>query len=176
MGVKIKVDTLSSFLNKLEKAKQLDTLCDKIASEVANKGKRMAEDKYSDSNVSRANVIVDKISDKNYSIIASGEGLSFEEYGTGYPGLYSNYPKDKLPTDTITFESAGRQRSTQGWDYYYDNPDTKVTIDGKKGWFLGDNFVEGQEAGKQMYETSVDLRNETIQIAKQIIKEFIQDE
>ena len=76
--------------------------------------------------------------------------IAFDEFGTGF---YANgtYP-GKLPTQRITFTSAGKKRSTNGWDYYYDNEDTKKEIGRVKGWFTPNGvFHIGQNANATMY-------------------------
>ena len=81
-----------------------------IAQVVAEKGAEIAQGYYG----GKANVQAVKISETESSIEATGEGLMFREFGTGRPGQMSGYPTDKLPSETINFESAGKERSTDG--------------------------------------------------------------
>lgn len=77
--------------------------------------------------------------------------IAFDEFGTGFYAKGS-YP-GKLPTQVITFTSAKKTRSTMGWDYYYDNPDTKRTYGQVKGWFTPNGtFHIGQNANATMYK------------------------
>ena len=50
-------------------------------------------------------------------IYVVGEGIAFDEFGTGFyaDGTY----KGKKPTQTLVFESVGFTQTTNGWDYYY---------------------------------------------------------
>lgn len=162
---------LNNFMRRLDKAKRLENSRDNISSAVADKGVEVAKSAYTVSGISRADVFKEKAGIGEYDVIAQGEGLSFDEYGTGFyaDGTY----KGKLPTQPITFESAGETRTTQGWDYYYDNPDTKVEIDGKKGWMLGSNFMTGNTAGNQMYNTSIELGEQAPEVVKEIVKDLL---
>lgn len=162
---------LNNFMRKLKQVKQIEIVASSISSAVADKGVELARTAYLGSDVSRAVVSKETSYDGDYAVVAQGYGLAFEEYGTGYyaEGTYGG----KLPTQTITFESAGQIRSTQGWDYYYDNPDTKITIGGNKGWLLGSNFIIGKNAGNQMYNTSVELGEKAVEIAKVIVKDLL---
>lgn len=162
---------LNNFMRRLEKVKRLETVKEKVSSDVADKGVESARTAYLGLGVSRAEVSKEISVDGDYAVVAIGDGLAFEEYGTGYyaEGTY----KGKLPTQTITFESAGQTRSTQGWDYYYDNPDTKITVGGTKGWMLGSNFMTGNVAGNQMYNTSVELGEQAPQVVEKVVKELL---
>lgn len=76
--------------------------------------------------------------------------IAFNEFGTGFYAK-GTYP-GKLPTQLISFTSAKKTRSTKGWVYYYDNPDTKVTHGGIKGWMTPNGlFHTGQVANSTMY-------------------------
>lgn len=77
--------------------------------------------------------------------------IAFEEFGTGYyaSGSYLG----ELPTQKITFTSAGKTHSTKGWEYYYPNKDTKRTYGGMKGWLTPNGvFHIGQKANSTMYK------------------------
>lgn len=76
--------------------------------------------------------------------------IAFDEFGTGF--YASSYP-GKLPTQNITFTSAGKKRSTKGWVYYYPNEDTKVTHGGMKGWVTPNGtFHIGNNPNATMYK------------------------
>lgn len=76
--------------------------------------------------------------------------IAFDEFGTGFYAKGS-YP-GKLPTQKITFTSAKKKRSTNGWVYYYDNPDTKVIHGGVYGWMTPNGlFHIGQMPNATMY-------------------------
>ena len=69
-----------------------------------------------------------------------------------------------MPTQTLTFISPKRKagdtrpprvNTTHGWEYYYDNPETKVL----GGWFMGKGgFTRGQVASMRMYRTAKSLK------------------
>lgn len=78
--------------------------------------------------------------------------IAFDEFGTGFYAKGS-YP-GKLPPSTlkISFTSAKKKRSTNGWEYYYPNPDTKREYGRIKGWFTPNGtFHIGQNANATMY-------------------------
>ena len=76
--------------------------------------------------------------------------IAFDEFGTGFYAKGS-YP-GQLPTQRITFTSAKKKRSTNGWEYYYDNPDTKVIHGGIYGWHTPNGtFHIGNNANATMY-------------------------
>ncbi len=95
-------------------------------------------------------------------IIASGSGIAYDEYGTGLVG--EGTYEGELPTQTLTFESPKRKswdsrppriNTTHGWEYYYDNPETKMS----GGWFtVFGGFVRGQVASMRMYRTAKSLK------------------
>lgn len=114
-----------------------------------------------------------KVSEPQYydgglNIYATGRYISFDEFGTGIYARGSY--KGDLPTQTITFTSAGYSQTTKGWEYYYDwkgpegkNP--KDLVDGRLGWWTGGNlgFQEGKGASNRFYDAC--------QIIKDKIKE-----
>lgn len=139
---------------------------------ISEKMLAIAKEEYA--GVSSANLATD-IQGNRVTLTASGRGLMFIEFGTGLTGLQSGYPKENLPTGTIWFERTPKAKDgeqigydfTQGWEYYYDNPRTKVL----GGWFLGKKFTTGEVAGMQMFNTMKRVR-EYIQtdLAKDIRK------
>lgn len=108
--------------------------------------------------------------DKGFTIYAKGYGISFDEFGTG--AYAQNSYKGKLPTQSITFTTiVGRDESgqaikghmtTNGWEYYYDNPYTKDIINGRLGWWVGSNlgFQEGRMASNKFYDACQEIKRE----------------
>lgn len=139
-----------------------------IAESVANAGVAIARQKYMSTNVE-----VGKTRAKagECKVYARAKGLFYTEYGTGLIGK-GTYPDDsKLPKETRKFESPkGVPQTTQGWEYYYPNPDTKEY----GGWWYGEDykqFTQGQPAGAQMFHAAQELRKITPEIVKKRIKE-----
>ena len=156
---------LKNYRQKLERMKA--KLESGVSQAVAERGKSIAEGYYG----GKATVEAVRVSETESVIEATGAGLMFREYGTGRPGEMSGYPTDRLPKDTITFQSAGKERTTKGWEYYYNNPDTKVTVNGVEGWYFGKTFMVGDSAGMEMFHTSEDLRNDLKDIVRDYLKE-----
>lgn len=87
---------------------------------------------------------VDSQTDENKgTIIASGKGIAYVEYGTGLVGegtYEGETPKSGVPI-------------TGDWKYYYDSPHKILG-----GWFYGKTFTRGRVAGMQMFNTAKSLR------------------
>ena len=139
----------------------------------ANKSKKKDHPDY---NVSKledrfAEIFLDKLKVK-YVRQFEAKDIAYHEFGTGIYAQGSYPDNSKLPTQTLTFESPkGKQQTTQGWEYYYKNPDTKRSIGGKAGWFIGNGvFVTGNVAGAEVYYTSKALREDASKIAKKAYK------
>lgn len=154
---------LKEFQRRLKKFNIGKQFADTVADSVADRGVEIAREEYKGENV---DVRKETLGNGETQIVASGKGLAYMEFGTGEyaKGTYQG----KLPTETISFESPkGKPQSTQGWEYYYPNEDTKTTIGGKHGWFLGNGvFTTGKVAGNQMFYTGDRLKQEIPTIVK----------
>lgn len=152
MSKVVRQNDLNRFYGKLYNIRNVAETATEL---IADNGEKIAKSEYAGIN----SVQVTKDIDENSAVIsASGDSVAYIEYGTGLVGQ-GTYKGD-LPTQTLTFESpkdSGRINTTQGWEYYYDNPQTKVL----GGWFFGRgyaNFTRGQVAGNQMFNTAKSLR------------------
>ena len=142
---------LQSFVDKLKNYKIQNNLINKALNLIGKKMVEIAEWEYADYEHIKFNA---SIENNHLTFKANGRGIAYIEFGTGLVGEQSGYPKDKLPTQTLIFESPkGEQQITQGWEYYYNNPKTKIL----GGWFFGSLFTRGQVAGMQM----LNIMNET---------------
>lgn len=152
MSKVVRQNDLNRFYGKLYNIRNIAETATEL---IADNGEKIAKSEYAGIN----SVQVTKDIDENNAVIsASGDSVAYIEYGTGLVGQ-GTYKGD-LPTQTLTFESpkdSGKINTTQGWEYYYDNPQTKVL----GGWFFGrgySNFTRGQVAGNQMFNTAKSLR------------------
>ena len=152
MSKVVRRNDLNRFYGKLHNIRNVAETATEL---IADNGEKIAKNEYAGIN----SVQVIKDIDGNSAVIsANGDSVAYIEYGTGLVGQ-GTYKGD-LPTQTLTFESpkdSGRINTTQGWEYYYDNPRTKVL----GGWFFGrgySNFTRGQVAGNQMFNTAKSLR------------------
>lgn len=152
MSKVVRRNDLNRFYGKLQNIRNVAETATEL---IADNGEKIAKSEYAGIN----SVQVIKDIDGNSAVIsANGDSVAYIEYGTGLVGQ-GTYKGD-LPTQTLTFESpkdSGRINTTQGWEYYYDNPRTKVL----GGWFFGrgySNFTRGQVAGNQMFNTAKSLR------------------
>lgn len=165
MSRNIDLSGLKNVRDKLQRLKAITN--DDIVMAVAERGKDIAQSRYDGDVI----VTTESLGGGKAKVIASGEKVAFYEYGYGIEGRDSGY-QGKLPTEPLTFESAGNTHTTQGWEYYYPNPKTKRTVDGQKGWFHNKKFVVGRPAQAQMWKTANELENgKAIQAIKELMKE-----
>lgn len=165
MSRNIDLSGLKNVRDKLQRLKAITN--DDIVMAVAERGKDLAQSKYGGDIV----VTTENIGNGRAKVIASGEKVAFYEYGYGVEGRDSAY-QGQLPTEPITFESAGNTHTTQGWEYYYPNSKTKRTVGGQEGWFHNRQFVTGQPAQAQMWRTANELeQGEAKQAVEQLFKE-----
>lgn len=166
MSRNIDLSGLKNVRDKLQRLKAITN--DDIAMAVAERGKDLAQSKYDGDVV----VTAESLGGGKAKVIASGEKVAFYEYGYGVEGRDSAY-KGQLPTEPITFESAGNTHTTQGWEYYYPNSKTKRTnAKGEQGWFHNKKFVTGQSAQAQMWRTANELKQgEAKKAIEQLFKE-----
>lgn len=144
-----------------------------LVKNIVNDGTQRLKTEYS-FNLSIQGIDVDGIVfDNRGRIYAEGKEVAFEEFGTGKVGEQSNYPKELLPKQKITFMLANHQQVTNGWEYYYiPKPNiTKKQYNGEYGWFYKKQFTKGIPAGKQVYTTAIYLKNNLSNIAKKTIRE-----
>lgn len=148
----------------------------KLVKEIVEEGKWIAMSEYGSSGVTSVNVKSTYNKNGEGTISAEGQGVAYIEFGTGTQGQNSNYPREKLPTQTIEFESPkGSPQSTQGWEYNYDNDQTKVKDEegNVRGWYFNGQFTDGRKAGMQMYRTSKELRSKLPSIAKKVMSKEV---
>lgn len=163
MKIKITNNNLQRFSNKLNV--DFSDLSNNLADSIAQEGVEIAKGYYAGTKI---DVSVEPLEAGHNRVVASGDQVAYMEFGTGEyaRGTYQG----KLPTQPITFTTSSKKTiTTNGWEYYYNNPDTKVTVNGKKGWYLNNNaFVTGRPAGNQMFYTSQDLRSRIKKIVKNL--------
>ena len=165
MSRNIDLSGLKNVRDKLQRLKAITN--DDIAMAVAERGKDLAQSKYGGDVV----VTAESLGGGKAKVIASGEKVAFYEFGYGVEGRDSAY-KGQLPTNPLTFESAGNIHTTQGWEYYYPNSKTKRTVGGQQGWFHNKEFVTGQPAQAQMWRTANELeQGEAKKAIEQLFKE-----
>lgn len=155
---------LNNFKNKLNKL-QYD-IKDKVAEEIAEYGIEIANDKYRKlkQNIDKPKLTKETNGIGKRKIIASGIGLNFEEYGTGTRGEQSPYPE--LPKTGIPI--------TGNWQYNYPSEFKKRNKQGGIYWTYKDEdgykSSIGMPSGRQMYDTSKELKREVKEIVKNILK------
>ena len=157
---------LKNFEKKI--AKYSNSSNNNIYKEVGKAGVEIAREEYGKHKVELA---FEVLGNGVVRITATRKGLAYLEYGTGLVGK-GTY-KGSLPTQTLTFESpknSGDYHTTQGWEYFYDNPKTKD----RGGWWINEKvFTRGRVAGNQMFNTADRLNKELPKIVKGIIKKGV---
>ena len=149
---------LINFRNKIQNYLNNNDLAYKIA----ERGADIARTEYAGSS---ANVYAEKSGANEARVVAEGTDVLFDEYGTGWIG--EGQYQGNLPTETITFESAGETHTTQGWEYHYPNPKTKKPKNNPYFWFTptGERS-QGDMPKAQMWKTSVKLREQLPEIVR----------
>lgn len=171
MGIKITKNDLGKFKDRLGK-QNFTNIEDKVAEAFVKTGAKFADEEYSKSGISGVQINPMPVSNGETQLIVSKEGLAYIEFGVGEYARTTYH--GKLPSEPRTFlDSKGKPHTTDGWEYYYDNPATKRTVKGEKGWFYGKKeriFTTGHPAGNQMYNVANKLREQKTQIVKKAIK------
>lgn len=163
------IEGLDSLLKKYQKLVNIDSDVIKKATDV---GKEIANKRYSIRNVDTNIPLVEGIikSRKKGQVVATGEKLTFEEYGTGTIGKQSGYPQEKLPKKGIP--------NTKSWIYNYPSRFKRVSKNtGETFWFYKkpDGEVvtsKGQKAGMQMYNTSRELQKQKSNIVNSVVRKL----
>lgn len=155
---------LKNFLNKVEKiSSNAPDLHNIISNHLGEVGINEAKTQYS--GFKKIDVFLE-MSENGVSIIAEDTKtkptIAYHEYGTGK--YSSGKYKGELPTMQLTFEVQGKTYTTNGWEYYYPNSDTKVQNNGLKGWYFGVEghrvFSTGNNPQHQMYNTAKKIKEE----------------
>jgi hypothetical protein len=152
---------LNNFKKKLQNYSNINaSFTNSVAEEIAKRGVQIAQEEYA--GMDKVIVSHETMSGGRSRVVAERKGLAYIEFGTGDVGKESNYPTENLPKQGVPI--------TGEWKYYYLPSDSKKTINGRRGWMLGSNFITGRSAGMQMYRTSKRLKNEMINIVKNKIR------
>lgn len=157
-GVEVR-NGLGEYLERLKKYKNRFK-SEKITRLVGSIGVETAREEYSASGVNPTDLRAE-VRDDGVDIVATGEHLAFSEFGTGVRG--KDTYEGELPTQTLIFDSHGKEQQTQGWEYNYykeQNKDINPNIP---------NFT-GIAANAQMFKTSIRLRDELPSEIKKEIK------
>lgn len=156
---KAKISGIKEVRAKLQRLKNISN--DDIVMAVAERGKDIAESLYGGESIV---VTTENLGGGKARIVASGEQVAFLEYGTGVVGESKGYG-GQLPTEPITFESRGKERTTQGWVHNY-----YAKYKREKGENAKD-FV-GFPSQAQMWKTATEL---TEKEAEKAIKDFLNE-
>lgn len=161
------IDTrgLERFIKKVSLYKLDDKKLDDIVGRIAERGVQIINEKYG----GRTDIVITTLKDGQggCKLIASGQGLSFEEFGTGEVGRGSY--KGQLPTETIRFPSKFTKEGfdeTKGWEYNY-----RKEKRGTDYWWYNGWITYGQPASAQMFHTAQDLRQEIANLVIKKVKE-----
>ena len=162
MASAIDLSGLEHYIKAVERYGELLKDFRKAMMELCERASQFARDKYSE--YGHSSITVDyENHGTTATIYAKGRAVAFFEFGTGEyaKGSYNG----KLPESGVPI--------TGNWEYYYETPpNKKFTLYGVKGWFWNGQFVTGNKAEAEMWETSQYIRQQ----AKSIIKIYFQNE
>jgi hypothetical protein len=157
---------LDNFKRKLAQAEKIRRIGDVILEE----GKTYAKMQYASH--SHNDIIIYDTANADMSelsIVAQDTSarpkIAYYEYGTGKyaKGMYEG----NLPTFPITFVSAGKIRTTNGWEYYYKNTTTKPNYPNNDYWIVANGFKSrGNMPEMEMYSTSKYLKQNVLEIVR----------
>ena len=155
-GLEHYIKTLTEYGTKLKDFRKAIIALGKSA-------KKFAEEKYAEHGHSSITVEFEPHG-TTATIYAKGRAVAFFEFGTGE--YASGSYKGSIPQSGVPI--------TEKWEYYYEEPASghKVTLNGVKGRFWKGNFVTGNKAEAEMWETSQYIRQQ----AHLIFREYFQKE
>jgi hypothetical protein len=163
MGSKIDLSEFKHYIQTLEVyAKNLNNFHNAIK-DLCIEATKFAEQKYAEHGHSSIKVTYEPHG-SSATISANGTAVAFFEFGTGE--YASGSYKGSIPQSGVPI--------TGKWEYYYEEPASghKVTLNGVKGWFWDGNFVTGNKAEAEMWETSQYIRQQ----AHIIFRQYFQKE
>lgn len=138
-------------MSKCVKRNDLDRYYSKLKNITSGELGKKAVDLLVDKGVQEASVqyagthfqVASKKDKAKGTIVASGKGIAYVEYGTGLVG--EGTYEGKTPQSGVPI--------TGKWQYFYDSPHKILG-----GWFYGNTFTRGRVAGMQMFNTAKSLR------------------
>jgi hypothetical protein len=145
MASTIDLSGLKRYMARIHRYETLLKYFSGAMEEICKEAKAFAESKYTSHGHSSINVEYTN-NGKTATIYAKGTAVAFFEFGTGE--YASGSYKGSIPQSGVPI--------TEKWEYYYEEPASghKVTLNGVKGWFWKGNFVTGNKAEAEMWETS----------------------
>ena len=163
MASTIDLSGLEHYMKSIERYATLLKNFHSAMEQICNDAKEFSESKYAEHGHSSITVGYTN-NGKTATIYSHGNAVAFFEFGTGE--YASGSYKGSIPQSGVPI--------TEKWEYYYEEPASghKVTLNGVKGWFWKGNFVTGNKAEAEMWETSQFIRQQ----AKIIIQNYFQNE
>lgn len=137
----VKHNDLDRYYSKLKNLTSGD-LGTKVVDLLVDRGVQEANVQYNETHFE----VTSEKDEAKGTIIASGKGIAYDEYGTGLVGdgtYEGETPQSGVPI-------------TGKWDYYYDSPHKILG-----GWFFGKDyksFTRGKVASMRMFNTAKSLR------------------
>ena len=152
---------LKRFSDKLGKLYATD-LSSAVAGELAKAGAQYAQQLYTGS----ATAVAEISGNGEATVTATGHGLLYREYGTGYVG--EGTYEGNLPQRPFNFSSRGETFSLTEWTYHYwDKLHEKQALG---GWYFNGKFTRGEPAQAQMWKTYLYLRENKAQIVQDFLR------
>lgn len=163
MASTIDLSGLKHYIKTVERYGQLLKDFSMAMMALCERAREFAERKYAEYGHSSISVSYDNHG-TTATIYAKGRAVAFFEFGTGEYAIGSY--KGILPQSGVPI--------TGNWEYYYEQPPSgkKAVLNGVKGWFWDGNFVTGNKAESEMWETSQYIRQQ----AHIIIQQYFEKE
>lgn len=163
--ITIDVGDLKGLIKGLENLRDnLETESDKMLKEIAEKGKKYLDRQYSstlgkDPNIEDIKTRIDS-SKNEYNLVAYGEDVIYEEFGTGDEGDSHQHPR-KSKYDLNAYNSGPTIRNVSDYDESsYTIDDLKeIGITSGKFWIYSKKgsdilyYTQGVPAGQEMWNT-----------------------
>lgn len=117
-----------------------------------------------------AAVEVEKVGEGRYRVKASGECVYFAEFGAGvhHPDNYPALPQNANVPNLVGRGQYGKGHGKQNtWAFYGDDPGTNGWTNPKRPGVV---FTHGNPANMPMYNTAKDLREQILQVAREVFR------
>ncbi len=174
MKLKINIKNIKKSIEEIEQFKKDLITKNKIFLErLAEYGVQEARSYFSKAQYDGTNDVKVKdpiwINDTTIKIQANGSSLLFIEFGTG---VYYSTPVHEL-ADKLNYNRGGYGQGRGKYDFWYYKGDKGTNGQTPKNKSLADKglvYTHGNPANRCMWETDKSIRNEFINIAKEVFK------
>lgn len=160
--ISINFDGIQEFTANLDEyAEALADKGDEFCEKLCEFGEKEADERFGQALYSGLNDVEvhTETSDDGCSVVAEGKSLLFIEYGTGI-----NNAEHTIPTYHHGTYGKGNGANEKGWVYR--------GYEGNNGYPFGKGkvFTKGEPANECMYQTSLEMQDNAMRIAREVFK------